>query len=517
MSSLAASSPDLQVPSPPQVLASLIREASNEDRVSMSRLSELCTADPNVAVEILRLVNSPAYYRGDRVVSVQRAVAVLGVRALRNLAICTAARACASAERLGGFDLRAFWEDSLRRAVAAQLLAVRQPESGWEPSEAFTAGLLQDLGLIALVQTFPDRAQRWSEGAAEDPGARRRREVELFGVPHDAVLPQLAERWELPTELSVPLVHHHDPSSAPEGWGPRCRLLCQAELLASVLSCADRRGALDRARQVLALDMGMSAGAVDDLVDALARQVEETARALGMEVQAQPSLEEILRSANRSLIALNMSYEDLVKKLERTVAEKEELARELARRNRELEQLSLSDALTGMPNRRAFSGRLAYEVARTARSGGELVVLLGDVDKFKSVNDTWGHEFGDTVLKSVAARMSESVRQTDMAARVGGEEFAVILPGTDRAGGLVVAEKILQALRGQALATPTGERRAFTISLGMVWVQGPVSGPVDTAAMASRIYRVADKALYASKEGGRDRVTEVPQPLPWTT
>ncbi len=517
MSLPAPAPPDLQVPSPPQVLAAIIREASDDAGVSMARLADLCTADPNVAVEILRLVNSPAYYRGDRVVSVQRAVAVLGTRSLRNLALCTAARACARPEELGEFDLRRFWEDSLRRAVAAQLVAQKAPEAGWEPSEAFTVGLLQDLGVVALVRTYPERAASWVEHAGAMPHVRREREIELFGVSHDQVLPQLAERWDLPPELAIPLVHHHEARAAPAGWGSRCRLLCQAELLASVLTCSDRRNALDQARQVLALDLGWDAAIVDDLVDELATQVEETARALGMEVAAQPSLEEILRSANRSLIALNMSYEDLVKKLERTLAEKEELARELARRNRELEQLSLSDALTGMPNRRAFSGRLSYEIARTARSGGDLVVLLGDVDRFKSVNDTWGHEFGDTVLKSVAAVLSGAVRQTDMAARVGGEEFAIILPGTDRVGALIVAEKILHALRARTLETPTGERRAFTISLGMVWVQGPVSRAIDTAAMASRIYRVADKALYASKEGGRDRVTEVPQPLPWTT
>ena len=115
MSLPAPAPPDLQVPSPPQVLAAIIREASDDAGVSMARLADLCTADPNVAVEILRLVNSPAYYRGDRVVSVQRAVAVLGTRSLRNLALCTAARACARPEELGDFDLRRFWEDSLRR------------------------------------------------------------------------------------------------------------------------------------------------------------------------------------------------------------------------------------------------------------------------------------------------------------------------------------------------------------------------------------------------------------------
>ena len=159
---------------------------------------------------------------------------------------------------------------------------------------------------------------------------------------------------------------------------------------------------------------------------------------------------------------------------------------------------------------------MSYEVSRVARYGGAVSLILGDIDHFKRVNDTWGHDFGDKVLQGVAHAMSGAIRESDLLGRVGGEEFAVVLPQTDAHGAAIVARKLLEAVFGTPYAAPDGTTQHFTISLGLAFVAGPHAERVDPEVVSSRMYKAADKALYASKHGGRNRVSGHNKPLPWT-
>ena len=171
---------------------------------------------------------------------------------------------------------------------------------------------------------------------------------------------------------------------------------------------------------------------------------------------------------------------------------------ELEKANAELEALATLDGLTGIKNRRAFGQRLEEEVARATRYSLPLTLLMLDVDHFKSYNDTFGHPEGDEVLKQVARTLEHCARETDLVARYGGEEFVVLLPQTDAAGALTIAERIRRAI----LETEWS-RRSVTVSVGVAHLL-PV---VDTG---SHLIARADRALYQSKAGGRNRVTISP-------
>lgn len=165
----------------------------------------------------------------------------------------------------------------------------------------------------------------------------------------------------------------------------------------------------------------------------------------------------------------------------------------------ELQRLVHTDSLTGLHNRRLFMDRLDEELRRVERHQGCLSVILIDLDHFKQINDRHGHDVGDRVLVAAAARTRSVKRATDVAARIGGEEFALLLPATDAAGALHLAERLCAAI--EAIDTPLmlGERVTVTASIGVATVTGGSDAP-------SEVLRRADQALYRAKNGGRNQV-----------
>ncbi|MDQ4065430.1 MAG: GGDEF domain-containing protein, partial [Actinomycetota bacterium] len=154
-----------------------------------------------------------------------------------------------------------------------------------------------------------------------------------------------------------------------------------------------------------------------------------------------------------------------------------------------------TDALTGIANRRTFEATLEREMSRAARNGEQLTLAMFDIDHFKKLNDTYGHQLGDDVLKKVAAALVEASRDFDTPARYGGEEFAVVLPSCSARESLAVAERLRKSL-SEIADVPV----EITASSGVATFPqhaGDIEG----------LIKAADEALYESKRAGRDRVT----------
>jgi diguanylate cyclase (GGDEF)-like protein len=165
----------------------------------------------------------------------------------------------------------------------------------------------------------------------------------------------------------------------------------------------------------------------------------------------------------------------------------------------ELRELASTDALTGLPNRRQFMQRLEDELERVRRqTTREACVLMLDLDHFKRVNDEYGHAAGDALLRHFANLLRQALRSTDTAGRVGGEEFAVILPGSDLAAAQIFAQRVCDHLAAQALSLGTTQVEA-TVSIGIAAITADDLSP---DAVLTR----ADKALYQAKTEGRNRV-----------
>jgi diguanylate cyclase (GGDEF)-like protein len=165
-----------------------------------------------------------------------------------------------------------------------------------------------------------------------------------------------------------------------------------------------------------------------------------------------------------------------------------------------LVDMSSSDALTGLANRRSFDLALARELDRVARSGESAVLLSLDIDHFKRINDTWGHAAGDEVIKTVARVLNETVRPMDTVARVGGEEFAVVLPNCPLEFGGTVAERIRRKIENTSITVGHGQQVGVTVSIG-----GALAPPWVRSSAGLWSQR-ADLQLYRAKSSGRNLV-----------
>jgi len=203
---------------------------------------------------------------------------------------------------------------------------------------------------------------------------------------------------------------------------------------------------------------------------------------------------------------------ELIDRLEelRMIKEQEaQRSRELARLNRQLEEvnrrleeLSITDELTGLYNRRHFLERLRHEIDRSRRLGHPLCLIMADLDHFKRINDTLGHQVGDLALKRFARWLRGGVRRIDLVGRYGGEEFVVLLVDCALEQGAMVAEKLRRTVEERSAAPPFDSLGGFTVSMGLASLQEGMD--------ATSLIAAADQALYRAKRQGRNQVVTAP-------
>lgn len=498
------------LPTPPEVAIRVMRACSDPD-VSSRQISSIIGGDAVLVAELLRMVNSPFFGIGREIDSVSQAVVVLGLRPLRNFMLLFSARESLRAETLPGFDALSYWEAVLRRAVGARLLA---EALGADADVAFTVGVLQDIGLLALFVSFPEQAKSWEEMRALNPEERLCFEADTFGTSHDHVAHLLCKSWSLPDEIALPLTYHHRDflNEAPTARLSLIQIAACADWVAAVFAAADKRLALARCRKLLGEYFGFSGAQTDELIAAVPARVESVAKALNLTIATQSALDEVLTKANRELIETSINERNRAPRLEHALSERERLAEELQQAYERLAQLAYYDPLTTLVNRRRFEELFSAEIARHSRSGKPLSLVMLDLDHFKLINDAHGHPFGDAVLQAVGGVLKDTLRSSDVAARVGGEELCLVLPETDSEGARIAAERVRCAIARLSVPHQSGEIGLTASFGGYTWRWKPQD--VTAARTAPEVSQVmafiiaeADKALYASKLGGRNRIS----------
>jgi diguanylate cyclase (GGDEF)-like protein len=485
MGSVVAALPNKDTPL--SVIALQIVKEALKPEASPASLARMAEQDPAFALRIIAVVNSAAFGFARRVSDVKQAAALLGVRGLRSLGLSLALSDMVPV----GEEGQALLANSLRRAIASQLLAERFGER--ERDAYFTAGLFLEVGLLARARDDLPTALQIARSPAND---RVIFERAVGGADHPTRGAELAAAFHLPEETIDAIRRHHDPN-------PPETIIGKVTWLAERIAGVWEAGEVTQARAI-ALEGCLRLGLDDDdlvrVVNRLPELVTQAGGAFDREVGAQRSYENLMVDVNRGFVELTHSYENVVRRLEILLKEKEELTLKLADANDQLERLARTDALTGLANKRALEEALYRDLSRADRDKTNLAVAIVDVDHFKQVNDRHGHSVGDIVLARVAQLLATNLRSGDLATRYGGEEFVLILPGSNAFGAKLAAERLRKVLEKSPIAVP-GEPLTITASFGVASVCGPGCG-----RSGKELLERADAALYAAKRNGRNRV-----------
>jgi diguanylate cyclase (GGDEF)-like protein len=213
----------------------------------------------------------------------------------------------------------------------------------------------------------------------------------------------------------------------------------------------------------------------------------------------EPGLAGILGAAFASASGLTVQEESVIRSILAVMVMVVGSSKALSRTLAELEYYSMHDPLTGLYNRRYFNQMLEYEIGRSERHKHDFCLLLIDLDDFKDINDSYGHPVGDETLRGVAEILQAHVRKGDLATRIGGDEFMLLLSETPQAGGVIAAQSLGKALRERVFSLPDGRTFHLTISIGVATFPGDGENPEDLLANV-------DIAVYRAKDLGKDGV-----------
>ncbi|ANE58022.1 MULTISPECIES: diguanylate cyclase [unclassified Methylomonas] len=596
------------LPSPAGTALTVMQLVQKTD-TSVQKLAEVIKADPALTARILSFANSAAFGARRPIANVFDAVQMMGLHAVRNFAVSLSLVGNNRQGACTQFDYGTYWMKSLATAVAIAVLTAR--ERTVAPEEAFTVGILADIGKLALATAWPDI---YSKCLAQASGAELLKlEEQYFAINHRRLTLILIQDWGIPEVFVNALKMSFGPPQAEVNrmvrfasqlafarqiahyciaddpyrkvslpdlqrdaalhniekeafstfaedvvcqwheWGklidvqtetrltfpetesdtsntlPGLRILLvddDALLLTRLCKqltaaghqvevCRDGKSALqivlERKPQLLITDWRMSP--MDGLaLTKILRDLEIGKMLYVIMLTAATTEDELVEAFDagiddyvtkpvnlRILLARIRAGQRIItlqQELEKEKQEIEHYNAELAVANRRLSVIANTDMLTGLPNRRYALSRLQQEWEAVLRHQKSISVMMLDLDHFKMVNDTLGHDAGDVVLTHVANIMKTAVRATDIACRFGGEEFLVIATNTDGQTALSLAERIRQVIQSQQ-PKDIDLPRPLTVSIG-------VAGSVGNRPGWQELIKLADAALYEVKAGTRN-------------
>lgn len=458
---------------------------ADDDRASLEDIADVISRDPGLAAQLLKVANSPMYGMGGDVASLGRAASILGLRTVKLLSLSFAV----VAETSGDGDDAMIWRRTLASSALAQSIANRHERRLQD--EAFIAALLANLGRMALLKnaTYAEACEAaggWLTTA--DEWAR-------FHTTGDEVAAEILLGWGLPPLLASAVRHRSDPGAIDGVSARLASFLAAADAAAGfIVADDDAPMALEQWHSVAARELQLDEAGADELLEESQAALDSVAEMFDSSSPGDQPVNDLLQRAREGLARLSL---DVVAAL----SQEQTRAANLENENERLAAEAMTDSLTGLPNRRAFEEALTNAISGHERGSlkGQLGMMVLDLDKFKAVNDTYGHQVGDDVLRAAAGRLKGQCREGEMIARVGGEEFAVLLPSTDAEGIQVAGDRLRSALADSPVDTAAGPLEVTT-SIGVA-----IAPFIDPDTMTA-LFQRADEALYAAKESGRNCV-----------
>jgi diguanylate cyclase (GGDEF)-like protein len=473
------------LPTLPGVALKILEAVKNEN-VHLDELGKILSLDPPLSGKILGLINSAFYSLPKKVTSVSHAVNLLGLNTVKKVALGFSLLHLGKADPEDEFNYAGFWRDSVTAAVVCRLLA--KEVLPFLAEDGFTLGLLHDIGRLSLNQSMPKQYNLVLKERQHTQCDYYQAEKQILGFTHMELGGALIKQWGLPDFFYEPVQRHH----LPEELGPAAD---PAGLLGKILFLASQvveyftgprkilsLGALKSYLERWGFDRKIQA---DALIEEAHRQMKEISELFEVRLEDEGAYLALIEEARRGLIQISDRFlQELLVQQKRVESLQDEVMR---------------DGLTGLFNYKSFYYFLNQEYYRAQRYRLPLTLVMADIDHFKFVNDTFGHPAGDKVLRLLSQRLQDSLRNSDILARHGGEEFGILLTETPVTDSLMVVERFRQMVENLAVEYE-GQVIRVTMSFGVALYQ-PESG-----LSKDDWVKQADRALYEAKRRGRNRV-----------
>jgi len=477
-------------PSPPAIALQIVALAADPE-IDVAKVASTISKDPGLTVKILRVANSPLYAKRRKSENLRQALVALGLNAATTLALSFSLVSSYNGGKGSGINYSRYWRRALLSASAARTFGALGGVQVLE--DIFLAALLQDIAVLAIDRVEADFYRVLPVDCTHAQIVTH--EIQSLGSDHAALGGWLLRHWKLPEALCATVEASHEPTAAaaetPIGMAARCVALGSecVEVLLAPQTPSDLKALAAHAQAWL----GIGAQSLADAMTTIVNEIPEIERLFDTAILEADVATSILEQARELLTFRSLQALDQMSSLK-------EASEELEARSAALEDKHRHDALTGVFNRGHLDEVLRREFDSAAAGGWPLSIVFADLDRFKHVNDTYGHPTGDAVLIATAQLFVEVLRDSDCVARYGGEEFVIVLPGLATDPAIKVCERLLARVRNLQHPVPGGTIRV-TASLGLA-----------TLTMEARFARVADlieaadRCVYAAKKAGRDRL-----------
>lgn len=469
-----------ELPSLPTVALKII-ELANDPDVDVGTICQYISLDPVLATKLLRTANAPMYKSRRAATNIRQAVSILGTHTVviisLSFTLTNALIKKTPSNQSAAFDSISFWRRSITTALASRALGEKLGLKFLD--DLFLAALIQEIGILAFWVILPEDYSKVFLSAS-DHDALLKAEREMFGSGHDELGYALLQKWHIPDYIALSCINSHS-SPGPKSLGPTLQAcLAVSRYLADYILFPQEMQKMTALNQAVHDWIGIDDRTLVDVINIMENDLSSVEDLFEITIHHPSEVNQILETAKELLLIHSLSS------------------------MKDLEDRSKRDGLTGAYNRMYFDEIIKREFQTALENNLPLTIALIDIDHFKKVNDNYGHVVGDCLLVSVVKTILKQIRQDDMLSRYGGEEFALILPGTSLACARNLMTRLKDAIATIAYRFDEDHLIQITASVG-------VAAYIENSAQFNEpndLIRAADAALYAAKHAGRNQIKE---------
>jgi len=480
------------LPSLPAVAVKII-ELSKDPDIGLNEVSRTISSDPALSAKLLKVVNSPMFSQRRAVNNLREALTLLGFNAALTITLSFSLIHALKNGKQSSASQDNYWKRSILSAGIARLLGSRLRLYRLE--DLFLVALLQDIGILVLDNLTPSIYLQ-NDNNDLNHSERIMLENDSFGVDHSLIGAWLLKSWKLPEKIVNAVQYSHslnNKSSTHDKTADRFHLcLSLSGDLADIWLTETPDDLLLATREAAQIFLDINEEEFNELITEINNELPKISRLFDLNLKDEIARGQLLDEARelsmeRSIYFIKQSEED-----RRQVENFEEQVKDI-------EEESLHDHLTKVFNRKYIDRVLVEEYESSNINRWPLSLAFIDVDNFKTINDTHGHLVGDNVLISIANFFASNIRESDVLARYGGDEFILMLPGASSEIAEGMLNRLIKQHNEELKVNIDGKSLAPTVSIGLVTHMD--NNDFDTL---KDFIRAADKALYKAKDLGRN-------------